>query len=273
MTFTPGQATVFEDAGQIAVLSRAMRKVGRPVVLVPLGRGLHAGHIALIRAARRIRGAVVVVAWAGEELPEAFAAESVDAVYRYSQDALWPRGLRTMVWPVDLDLEPVAETAGRLTLALTLINAVGPSDVVCGEKDYEQLLALQHAVTDLHLGVRVLGVPTVRMPDGLAVSLRNARVAEADREKAVALSAALTAGAHVAEHGADVVLATARGVLDAAGVAPDYLELRGIDLGDAPEKGDARLLIAVELGGVRLTDNVGLPLGIGFKNIEAEQQD
>ena len=64
-----------------------------------------------------------------------------------------------------------------------------------------------------------------------------------------------------------------RGVLDAAGVSPDYLELRGTDLGDAPEKGDARLLIAVELGGVRLTDNVGLPLGIGFKNIEAEQQD
>lgn len=272
MTFTPGKATVFDDAAQIAVLARAMRKVGRPVVLVPLGTGLHAGHIALIRAARRIRGGVVVVAWAGEELPGAFADESVDAVYRYSQDALWPRGLRTMVWPVDVDLEPVVETAGQLTLTLTLINAVGPTDVVCGEKDYEQLLALQHAVTDLHLGVRVLGVPTVRMPDGLAVSLRNAQVPEADRERAIVLSAALTAGAHMAEHGARAVLDTARSVLEAGAVTPEYLELRGIDLGDPPEKGDARLLVAAEFGGVRLTDNVGLPLGIGFKNIEAEQQ-
>ncbi len=272
MTFTPGQATVFADGAQIAVLARAMRKVGRPVVLVPLGIGLHAGHIALIRAARRIRGGVVIVAWAGEDLPEAFAAESVDAVWHYSQDALWPRGLRTMVRPVDLDLEPTDEVAGQLTLTLTLINAVGPTEVVCGEKDYEQLLALQHAVTDLHLGVRVLGVPTVRMPDGLAVSLRNTHIKEEDREKAIVLSAALTAGAHVAEHGADMVLDTARGVLSAGGVTPDYLELRGIDLGDPPEKGDARLLLAVEMGGVRLTDNVGLPLGIGFKNIEAEQQ-
>lgn len=270
MTFTPGQATVLTDPTQARVFSRAMRKTGRPVILVPLGAGLHAGHIALIRAARRIPRGMVVVAWAGSEVPELFAGEKVDAVWRYSQDELWPRGLRTLVHPIDLDLEPVDELAAHLTLTLTLINVVGPSDVVCGEKDYEQLLALRHALTDLHLDITLHGVPTVRMPDGLALSLRNTGVAEGAREQALALSAALTAGAHAAEAGADTVLEVASGVLAAAGVEAEYLELRGIDLGDAPERGDARLLVAADVGGVRLTDNVGLPIGVGFRNIEAE---
>lgn len=267
MSFTPGQATEF-GSEQIAVLARAMRKSGRPVALVPLGAGLHAGHIALVRAARRLPRGVVVVAWAGEEVPGDFAAEGVDAVFRYDQDSLWPRGLRTLVQPVDLDLEPVGDVARRLTLELTLINLVGPSDVVVGEKDYEQMRALQAAITDLHLPVKLHGVPTVRMPDGLAVSLRNAGVEESARDQAMALSAALTAGAHAAEHGAAAVLEVARSVLDTAGVAVDYLELRGLDLGDAPETGDARLLLSADVGGVRLIDNVGLPLGIGFRNIE-----
>lgn len=267
MSFTPGRATEF-GAEQIPVVARAMRKSGRPVVLVPLGTGLHAGHVALVRAARRLPRAVVIVAWAGEETPAVFAEEGVDAVFRYSQDVLWPRGLRTLVQPVDLDLEPVEEVARQLTLELTLINLVGPSDVVVGEKDYEQMRALQAAITDLHLPVRLHGVPTVRMPDGLAVSLRNAGVEESAREQALALSAALTAGAHAAEHGEDAVLAVARGVLDTAGVTVDYLEVRGLDLGDAPEAGDARLLLSANVGGVRLIDNVGLPLGIGFRNIE-----
>lgn len=267
MSFTAGRATMFTTE-QVAVLSRAMRRTGRPVVLVPLGTGVHAGHVALIRAARRLPRAVVIVAWEGEDTPEMFAAEQVDAVWRYTQDELWPKGLRTLVQPVDLDLEPVDEVARQLTLHLTLINAVGPSDVVVGEKDYEQLRALQSAVTDLHLPVTLHGVPTVRMPDGLAVSLRNAEVAEDAREQALVLSAALTAGAHAAEHGAEAVLTVARDVLETAGLRPDYLAVRGLDLGDPPATGDARLLVAAEVGGVRLLDNVGLPLGIGFRNIE-----
>ena len=142
------------------------------------------------------------------------------------------------------------------------------SDVVVGEKDYELMRALQSAITDLHLPVKLHGVPTVRMPDGLALSLRNTRVEESARDQALALAAALTAGAHSAEHGADAVLSVARTVLEEAGVDVDYLEVRGLDLGDAPEQGDARLLVSAVVGGVRLTDNVGLPLGIGFRNIE-----
>lgn len=266
MTFEAGQAREFGLA-DIGVLARAMRKTGRPVVLVPLGVGLHAGHIALIRAARRIPRAVVIVAFAGTDR-QLLIDEHVDAVLTYSQDELWPRGLRTLVQPVEHDLEPADAVAMQLTLELTLINVVGPTDVVVGEKDYEQMRALQAAITDLHLPVRLHGVPTVRMPDGVALSLRNTGVAESAREQALALSAALTAGAHAAEHGADAVLEVARSVLAEADVNVDYLEVRGLDLGDAPASGDARLLVSAFVGGVRLTDNVGLPLGIGFRNIE-----
>ena len=266
MSFEEGQAREF-SLEQVGVLARAMRKTGRPVVLVPLGTGLHAGHLALIRAAQRIPRAVVIAAYAGADRSLLIDAH-VDAVCTYTQDELWPRGLRTLVQPVDHDLESVESLAMQLTLELTLINVVGPTDVVVGEKDYEQMRALQSAITDLHLPVKLHGVPTVRMPDGLALSLRNTRVEESARDQALALAAALTAGAHAAEHGADAVLSVARTVLEEAGVDVDYLEIRGLDLGDAPAQGDARLFVSAVVGGVRLTDNVGLPLGIGFRNIE-----
>lgn len=271
MTFTPGEARVLDSAESAAQFSRAMRKTGRPVVLVPLGTGLHAGHITLIRAARQFREGIVMVAWAGDEVPEDFTREKVDAVWHYSADSLWPEGIRTLVTPVDAGLEPVAETARQLTGIITLLAAVGPSDAFLGEKDYEVLQAVQHAVTDLHLPVQVHSLPTLRTADGLAISMRNQYVDEAARESAVGLSAALTAGAHLAEQGEEVVLDTAHSVLEAAGITPEYLAVRGLDLGPAPKEGDARLLVAATIGGVRLTDNVGLPIGIGFRNIEATE--
>ena len=169
-------------------------------------------------------------------------------------------------------LEPVDEISDALTRNLALIGALSPSDVVVGEKDYELLIALNQAIRDFHIQVRLQGVPTVRMPDGLALSLRNVEVEESAREQARTLSAALTAGAHAAEAGAEQVLEVVTTVLGAAGIDPEYVELRGLDLGPAPEVGDARLFVAANIGGVRLTDNVGLPLGIGFRNIEAQAE-
>ncbi|MGV3072788.1 pantoate--beta-alanine ligase [Corynebacterium phoceense] len=265
MSFELGAATVLDDESRVALVARAYKKLGKPIVLVPLGSGIHAGHVALVRAAKAIRGGIVIVAaeTLGVGDQELLAREGVDVVWVYAPDAP-----RTLVLPVDHGLENTSELATSLTRVLRLINAVGATDVVAGEKDYEELLALNAALHDLHLGVRLQGVPTVRMPDGVAMSLRNAGVAEDAREQAEALSAALTAGAHAAEHGAEAVLDVARSVLGAAGVEPEYLEVRGRDLGPAPEQGDARLLVAATLGGVRLIDNVGLPLGIGFRNLE-----
>lgn len=294
MSLKMGQATIISEVDRIRMVGSALRKTGRPVAFVPLTTGVHAGHIALVRAARRIRGAVTVVALQEPraEDVELLRAEGVDVIWDYTPDKLWPNGRRITISPRGVadthdaansaaaEQTPDAESAsaalepdlsGELTLYLTLMMALSPTDVLIGEKDYELLLAIHHAVQDLHLGVRVQGVPAVRMPDGVVMSLRNTRVPEDKREDVAALSAALTAGAHAAEAGANKVREVAAGVLEAAGVEPEYLEVRGRDLGKPPAEGDARLLVAATIGGVRLIDNVGLPLGIGFTNIEEHE--
>lgn len=301
MSFAFGQATHFHLA-DIARFSRVMQKTGKSLHLVVLGQDIHAGHRMLLRTAQQLGVVVAAVELphvdagdAGDTAPGAQAHETnlgvpsrqlnpelmdvlreagVDAVVPYTRepgetDSLWPQGLRTQITPPE-GLEDSSALAEALTVHLSLLHAVGPDSIIAGEKDYEFLLRLQQAITDLHLAVKVQGVPTVRMPDGLAMSLRNTEIPVEHREKAVALSAALTAGAHVAERGAQVVLDTAQDVLAAAGVQPDYLELRARDFGPSPQEGDARLLVAATFGGVRLIDNVGVPVGIGFRNLDGD---
>lgn len=298
MSFAFGQATHFHLA-DIARFSRVMQKTGKSLHLVVLGQDIHAGHRMLLRTAQQLGVVVAAVELphvdAGDAGPDAQAHETnlgapsrqlrpelmdvlreagVDAVVPYTRepgekDSLWPQGLRTQITPPE-GLEDSAALAEALTVHLSLLHAVGPDSIISGEKDYEFLLRLQQAITDLHLAVKVQGVPTVRMPDGLAMSLRNTEIPVEHREKAVALSAALTAGAHVAERGAQGVLETAQDVLAAAGVQPDYLELRARDFGPSPQEGDARLLVAATFGGVRLIDNVGVPVGIGFRNLDGD---
>lgn len=301
MSFAFGQATYFHLA-DIARFSRVMQKTGKSLHLVVLGQDIHAGHRVLLRTAQQLGVVVAAVELphvdagdAGDTAPGAQAHATnqgvpsrqlnpelmdvlreagVDAVVPYTRepgekDSLWPQGLRTQITPPE-GLEDSSALAEALTVHLSLLHAVGPDSIIAGEKDYEFLLRLQQAITDLHLAVKVQGVPTVRMPDGLAMSLRNTEIPVEHREKAVALSAALTAGAHVAERGAQAVLETAQDVLAAAGVQPDYLELRARDFGPAPQEGDARLLVAATFGGVRLIDNVGVPVGIGFRNLDGD---
>ncbi|AGP30052.1 pantoate--beta-alanine ligase [Corynebacterium terpenotabidum] len=292
MTFTPGQATVYTRIEEIGEITRAMRKVGRPVVLVPTMGALHEGHLALVRNAQRIPGAVVVVSIfvnplqfaEGEDLdayPRTLDADvaklkavGADAVFAPSPREMYPNGPRSTVHPGPLGAVLEGEVrpthfAGVLTVVSKLMHVTHCTDAFFGEKDYQQLVLIQQMVTDLNLGVRVHGVPIVREADGLAKSSRNIYLSEVERETALTLSAALTAGAHMAEDGADAVLSTAGAILAAEpAIEVDYLELRGVDLGDAPSVGDARLLVAARIGSTRLIDNVGVPLGIGFRNLE-----
>ncbi|MBV9822015.1 MAG: pantoate--beta-alanine ligase, partial [Actinobacteria bacterium] len=129
-----------------------------------------------------------------------------------------------------------------------------------GEKDYQQLMLIRQMVRDLGQPVRVVAVPTVREPDGLALSSRNVLLSPAERLHARALSAALLAG-RAAAGSAEQVLAAAAEVLAAAeGVRLDYLELRDPALGPVPASGPARLLVAARVGSVRLIDNVAVEL-------------
>jgi pantoate--beta-alanine ligase len=153
--------------------------------------------------------------------------------------------------------------AGVLTVVAKLLGIVAPDRAFFGEKDYQQLALIHSMVQDLRLGVEIVGVPTVRESDGLALSSRNAYLDADQRAAAVTLSAALTAGAQAGPCGADAVLTAAREVLQTQpAVVLDYLVLRSRGLGPAPQQGPARLLVAATIGTTRLIDNVGVQLGV-----------
>jgi pantoate--beta-alanine ligase len=284
--FTPGRATVCADPAETARVAGALRGAGYAVVLVPTMGALHAGHRELIRTARRVPGARVVVSifvnplqfGPGEDLeayPRRFEAdlqtcreEGVDLVFAPGAEQMYPQGANTITvhpGPLGAELEGASRAghfAGVLTVVAKLLHIVRPDAAVFGEKDYQQLVLISRMVAELNMGVRILGGPTVREADSLAISSRNAYLSAAQREDAVALSAALTAGAHAGSRGVEAVLAAAREVLVAAdGVGLDYLELRGTDLGPAPQDGIGRLLAAAHVGTTRLIDNVPVRLG------------
>ena len=151
--------------------------------------------------------------------------------------------------------------SGVLTVVTKLFNLVGPDVGYFGEKDYQQLTLIRQMSADLDLGVDVVGVPTVREPDGLALSSRNAYLSTVDRQAALSLSRALFAGRDAARAGPDAVVAAAKGVVAAEpGINVDYLVLRNPDLGPAPEHGPARLLVAARVGPTRLIDNLEVVL-------------
>lgn len=283
--FNPGELNVYAVPSEVRQVSRALRHTGRRVMLVPTMGALHEGHLTLVRAAKRVQGAVVVVSifvnplqfGAGEDLDayprtldtdlELLRAEGVEIVFAPSAAAMYPDGMRTTVQPGPLagELEGASRPthfAGMLTVVLKLLQIVQPDRVFFGEKDYQQLVLVRQMVADLNVDVQVVGVPTVREADGLAMSSRNRYLDSAQREVAVALSAALTAGAHAAFEGAQAALDAARAVLDGTpGLVVDYLQLRGTELQPEPTNGCGRLLVAARLGTTRLLDNVAIQIG------------
>ncbi|MEU2006600.1 pantoate--beta-alanine ligase [Rhodococcus sp. NPDC019627] len=282
-----GELTVHHDPKVLTRVSKALRGVGRQIALVPTMGALHAGHLELVRQAK-LTGAVVIVSifvnplqfGAGEDLdsyPRTLDADlellreaGVELAFVPTAAVMYPAGQRTMIHPGPLgaELEGAARPthfAGMLTVVAKLLQIAAPHVAYFGEKDYQQLTLIRQMVTDLDFDVRILGVPTVREHDGLALSSRNRYLDEKQRAAATTLSAALIAGAHAAAGGAEAIVATAREVLASAPeVDVDYLEVRGVDLGPAPERGDGRLLVAARVGSTRLIDNVGVAVGTGF---------
>ena len=196
-------------------------------------------------------------------------ARSTGAGYLFapSNGEMYPRPPLTRVTVAGMEGLEAESRPGHLdgvaTVVTKLLALTGPCRAYFGEKDYQQLVLIRRMAHDLDLQPAVIGVPTVREPDGLAVSSRNRYLTATERSSAVALSAGLFAGAAAATAGAGAggVVTAARRVLDAApGVTVDYLELRAPDLGDAPASGAARLLVAARVGATRLIDNVPVQL-------------
>lgn len=283
--FKPGELNVYLTPADVTDVARALRHTGRRIMLVPTMGALHEGHLTLVRAAKRVPGSVVVVSifvnplqfGAGEDLDayprtldrdiELLRGEGVEMVFAPAASGMYPHGLRTTVQPGPLaaELEGGARPthfAGVLTVVLKLLQIVRPDRAFFGEKDYQQLVLIRQMVADLNIDVQVVGVPTVRERDGLAMSSRNRYLDPGQREAAVALSAALSAGAHAAGQGAQAALDAANSVLQATpGLEVDYLQLRDTELGPVPTNGSGRLLVAARLGTTRLLDNVAIQIG------------
>jgi pantoate--beta-alanine ligase len=277
--------TVYDEPAELSAVTRTLRQAGRPVALVPTMGALHAGHRALIQVARAIPDAVTVVSIFINPLqfdsridldryPRQLEAdlavcrdEDVELVFAPTAEKMYSPGSSTTVAPGALgaELEGASRPGhfiGVLTVVAKLFGIVTPDRAFFGEKDYQQLVLIQRMVGDLWMDVQVIGVPTVREPDGLALSSRNIHLDAKARAAAAGLPAALAAGAWAGVHGPEAVLTAANDALcGRPGVALDYLALRDPELRPAPQRGPARLLLAATVGNTRLIDNVCLHLG------------
>jgi pantoate--beta-alanine ligase len=232
------------------------------VGLVPTMGGLHAGHLALFRAAREENELVVaslfvnpaqfddqddLAAYPRDERHDAeLASEAgVDVLFVPTADELYPPGFGTWVDVADVGAEGVARPGhfrGVATVCLKLFNIVRPRRAYFGQKDAQQVAVVRTMVRDLDLGVEIRVVPTVRDADGLALSSRNARLSADERQRALGISRALNAAAASADP-----VTSARAELN--GLVPDYVELVELD-------GATVLATAVRIGSTRLIDNV-----------------
>jgi pantoate--beta-alanine ligase len=280
-----GTQTLPAVAETVAELRRLRAELPGPVALVPTMGALHEGHRTLVRAARERAATVVVSVFVnptqfgpGEDFDRyprtwdadlaALADEGTDVVFHPLVDEVYPPGAVGVTvdpGPLGSVLEGAVRPghfAGVLTVVAKLLGLVRPDLALFGEKDYQQLTLIRAMARELALGVEVVGVPTVREDDGLALSSRNRYLAREQRSAAVTIPAALRAGAAAGPEGADAVLAAARAVLAAEpSLLPDYLELTDTDLGPAPAAGPARLLVAARAGTTRLLDNIAVNLG------------
>jgi pantoate--beta-alanine ligase len=262
------------------------RAAGRTIGLVPTMGCLHEGHLSLLRAARAECDTVVMSLFVnpaqfgpGEDLDRyprdeerdlRLAAEAgADFVYAPSVEEVYPQGFSTQVEVTGnltevLDGDPARRGPehfrGVTTVVAKLFNSVQPDVAYFGQKDAQQAAAIRRMARDLDFPVRIEVLPTVREPDGLAMSSRNSYLGPADRERAVVLSRAL----RVAEQGARAGslaegLAAARRTLAEAGVEPEYMEARDAeDLTPVTTLNGRPVLIAVaaRIGSARLIDNV-----------------
>ncbi len=276
-------------ARTIATLDRAIKKfraADETVALVPTMGALHAGHVELIKRGRRKADRVVVSIFVNPaqfaphedfaSYPRPFDTDiavlrelAVDLVWAPTLDAMYPQGFATRVavkGPAEADLEDRFRPhffGGVATVVAKLFAQCRPDYAMFGEKDYQQLKTVTRMAADLDLKVAVVGVPTVREKDGLAMSSRNAYLDPNERAVAPTLyrvlrqcAARIAAGEAIAR-----VVAEGWNEIEAAGFAVDYLEARNAETLTRAETladGPLRLLVAARLGKTRLIDNIGV---------------
>jgi pantoate--beta-alanine ligase len=279
----PSVRTVAELRAQV----RHWKAAGERVGLVPTMGALHEGHLSLVRRAKESAERVVASVFVNptqfapnedfEAYPrdegrdaELLASVGCDLLYAPKVSEMYPEGFATTVLvrgvsePLDGAARP-GHFAGVATVVTKLLMQCGPDVAVFGEKDYQQLQVIRRVVRDLDLPVEIVGAPTARADDGLALSSRNAYLTEAERAAAPELYRTLVSAVEQLQAGRAVADAEAEAVgrLQAAGFGPvDYVEVRDLAdlsrLGPGPIEPPARILAAARLGRARLIDNVAV---------------
>ena len=261
------------------------RAAGETVALVPTMGNLHAGHMSLVSEAASLANRVIVSVFVNptqfgpnedfatyprtlEEDSEQLAAAGVDLLFAPGVGEMYPHGLEgaTLVSVPDLadDLcgrfRP-GHFVGVTSVVCRLFNICAPDTAVFGLKDYQQFIILRRMVSDLHLPVKLVGLPIRRESDGLAMSSRNANLNDAERTTAPAIHAALAAAAERLRSGERDYAAIERHTADAiavAGMQPEYVAVRSAADLSVPDGAQDNLVVlaAARLGAVRLIDNI-----------------
>ena len=280
------QPTIANTIAELRALTAGWRRSGETIGLAPTMGALHEGHISLTRLMREKTRRTVVSIFVNPtqfgpnedftRYPRTFdadceklAAAGVDAVFAPAPDEVYPDGFCTTIslaGPATAGLEDAfrpTHFAGVATVVAKLFTMVAPDAAIFGEKDFQQLAVIRRMARDLNLPVEILGAPTMREADGLAMSSRNVYLSPAERQAAPALNRAMRAAAAAIRSGTAIATALdqARAAIAAAGFVIDYLEVR--DAGslapvEKPEASALRMLAAARLGKTRLIDNISL---------------
>lgn len=281
-----GDVKVLRSKDELRSALGPARREGSSIGLVPTMGYLHEGHLSLLRAARAECEVVVMSLFVnptqfgpGEDLDRyprdeerdlRLAAETgADFVYAPPVEAVYPDGFATHVTvggaltevlDGDRSRRGPAHFRGVTTVVAKLFNSVGPDVAYFGQKDAQQVAVIRRMVSDLDFPLRIEVLPTVREPDGLAMSSRNAYLNPNERRRATALSRALRAAEAIApSEGLGAALEAANVELRSVGIEPEYLEARDAeDLSPVTELGSRPVLVAIaaRVGGARLIDNV-----------------
>jgi pantoate--beta-alanine ligase len=268
-------------------LRKARSGFGRKMVaLVPTMGALHRGHLALVKEARRRADRVIVSIFVNPaqfaphedfgSYPRSFERDiaalvdaKADLVWAPAADAMYPEGFATRIDPAGVAKAGLEDKfrphffGGVTTVVAKLFIQTQPDFALFGRKDYQQLRVITRMAKDLDLPVKIVGVPTVRERDGLALSSRNAYLSAEQRAVAPTLYQVLKDCAAMIKAGEtiDAVLADGRAEITRVGFAIDYLEARHaltLEPIASADDGPIRLLVAAKLGTTRLIDNVGV---------------
>ena len=276
---------IISDTGELREQIADWRQSGDHIALVPTMGSLHDGHLALIEVAREHAERVIATVFVNptqfgegedfESYPRSLELDKrklklakADLLFAPDVDTVYPfgseRGTRVSVPVMTEELCGEARPGhfdGVTSVVARLFNMVGPDVAVFGQKDYQQLMIIRRMVADLSMPIEIVGAPTVREDDGLAMSSRNQYLTESERTVAPQLHSALQDVAHALETGSEDYVALeqqAMASLEKAGFMPEYVSIRRAESLEEPDRDTDELVVlaAARLGEARLIDNV-----------------